>query len=284
MGKNNFDPEQDIAHYTCLRTRSPIVVDGKLDEDNWAKVLKSPRFVDVIGGTPGIYDTRSALLWDNKFLYVAFWCEEPFVEAHLSQRDLIVCEENDVEVFIDGEDSYYELEINALNTIFEVFYIWKDAYKKGGRFDVEEFDVLEQNALVFGGNNDRYTFNYFFRTPHPKFDNSGNRWAFFNWDFPGLKTAVYIDGKINDSSVIDKGWTIEVAFPWDGMKWLSNGRSLPPEHGDIWKIFLGRYEKFYMNGKNIHAGWAWNKVGTVDNHYPERFTRIQFSENCVEDL
>jgi hypothetical protein len=265
--------------YKCYRTRSSINVDGKLDESVWLKVSKSPRFIDVIGGTKGVYDTRSAMLWDDESFYIAFWCEEPFPEAHITKRDGLLWFENDVEVFIDGGDSYYEFQINALNTIYEVLYIWKDAYVKGGRFDVPEFDIFAQNALTFGGNHDR-TGEYFWKGSHPR----GNRWAFRNWDFPGLKTAVYVDGKLNDSRIVSKGWTLELAFPWSGMKWLANGRSLPPADGDIWRLFLGRYEKMMLNGQEIHVGWAWDKIGTDDNHYPELFTSISFSKEYIEDL
>ncbi len=41
-------------------------------------------------------------------------------EAHLTERDSIIFQESDVEVFIDGGDAYYELEINALGTLHEV--------------------------------------------------------------------------------------------------------------------------------------------------------------------
>ena len=178
--------------YTCYRTRTPMNVNGKLDKSAWLKAPKSPRFVDIVGGTKAVYDTRSALLWDDKNLYIAFWCEDPYPEAHIAQRDGLLWFENDAEVFIDGGDAYYEFQINALNTIYEVFYIWKDAYTKGGRFDVPEFDILEQNALTFGGDHDR-TGEYFWKGLHPR----ANRWAFRNWDFPGLKTAVNIAGKLN---------------------------------------------------------------------------------------
>ncbi len=92
--------------YQCFRTRTPIHVDGKLDEAAWRKAPKSPRFIDVIGGTPGLYDTRSAVLWDDENLYIGFWCEEPFPAAQIAQRDGLLWFENDVEVFIDGGDTY----------------------------------------------------------------------------------------------------------------------------------------------------------------------------------
>jgi hypothetical protein len=41
----------------------------------------------MVSGEPGFYDTRAAALWDDEFLYVAFWAEEPFVRASLTERD-----------------------------------------------------------------------------------------------------------------------------------------------------------------------------------------------------
>lgn len=265
--------------YTCYRTHTPLAIDGRPEEAAWQKAPRSQRFIDVIGGTPGLYDTRAALLWDDDNLYIAFWCEEPYPSATITERDGLLWFENDVEVFIDGGDTYYEFQINALNTIYEVFYIWRDAYVKGGRFDAPEFDIFEQNALTFGGNHDR-SGEYFWRGSHPR----GSRWVFRGWDFPGLRTAVHIDGKLNDDTVVSKGWTLELAFPWYGMKWLADGRSLPPAEGDIWRLFLGRFEKLMLNGKETHVGWAWDKIGTDDNHYPERFTEICFTSQYVEDL
>ena len=264
---------EEIAHYTARKVCAPLTIDGRLSEAAWQEAKKSPRFVDVIGGNPGLYDTRSAVLWDDEYLYVAFWCEEPYVEAEITQRDELIFLENDVEVFIDGGDCYYEFEINARNTLYEVFFIWRDAYKPGGRFDVPEFDIHEQQALTFGGNHDR-TDEYFWRGTHPR----GVRWAFRNWDMPGLKTAVYVDGKLNDPTTADKGWQVELAFPWESMHWLADGRSIPPKDGEEWKIFFGRYEKMHLNGEEVHAGWAWNRVGTADNHLPECFTRIHFND------
>lgn len=44
-------------------------------------------------------------------------------------------------MFIAGPDCYYEFQINALGTIYEVFYIWQEAHKKGSYFDRPEFDL-----------------------------------------------------------------------------------------------------------------------------------------------
>ena len=268
------------ADYICYRTRMPPTVDGHLTEAVWMKVPKSPRFVDMVSGDPAFLDTRAAALWDDTNLYVGFWVEEPFVEAHLTERDSLIFMENDVEVFIDGGDCYYEFEINALNTIYEVFFIWQDAYQHGSRFDVPEFDLISHKALSFGGNYDRSGWT-FWRGTHPR----GVRWAFTEWDFPGLQSAVQVDGSINDRSVLSKGWTVELAFPWKGMSHLANGRSLPPQEGDVWNLFFGRFEKLGVAGTLPlpQPAWCWTKHGVLDTHLPEKFTKVQFSKQNLEE-
>ena len=35
---------------------------------------------------------------------------------------------------------------------------------------------------------------------------------------------------------------------------LAAGRSLPPTPGDIWKMFLGRFQKLMVAGKEVEPG------------------------------
>jgi hypothetical protein len=268
-GSESLRHEKETSQYTCYRTPSPIKIDGDLKKTVWQNARKSGRFVDMISGAPGFFDTQAAALWDDEALYIAFWIEEPFVEARLAQRDSTIFQENDVEVFIDGGDCYYEFEINALNTVYEVFFIWKDAFSK---FDQTEFDVHSRQAYTFGGNHDRDAAT-FWRGNHPR----GLRWAFTDWDFPGLRTAVQIQGTINDNSDIDKGWTVEIAFPWAGMTQLAGGRNLPPKDTDLWRIFLGRFGKLAIGNTFVGYSMSLDPVGDNDNHLPERFTRVSFS-------
>ncbi len=279
MKKNYGCKDTDIADYTCYRINEPIEINGDLTKPLWIKANKSNRFVDMVTGDPGLYDTRAAALWNEDHLYVAFWAEEPFVSAFQKERDSIVFLENDLELFIDGGDCYYELEINALNTLYEVFFIWRDSYKRGGRFDVPEFDITKEKALTFGGDYDR-TGSSFWWGRHPR----GVRWAFLDYDMPGLETAVKIDGQINDNSIIDKGWTVEIAFPWKSLSWLANGRALPPLNGDIWRMFFGRFQKMVLSGTEVnpHPAWTMNKHGVYDTHIPECFSRIHFSTELLQ--
>ena len=264
---------KEISQYTCYRVPSPITIDGDLEKTVWQKARKSRRFVDMISGEPGFFDTKAAALWDDEALYVAFWVEEPFVEARLTERDSTIFQENDVEVFIDGGDCYYEFEINALNTIYEVFFIWKDAFSK---FDKKEFDVHTRQAYTFGGNHDRDAAT-FWRGNHPR----GLRCAFTDWDLAGIRSAVKVQGTLNDNTDIDKGWTVEIAFPWAGMTHLAAGRNLPPIDGDMWRIFFGRFGKLKVGNTTIGNAMSLDPVGDNDNHLPDRFTRVSFSNRIT---
>jgi hypothetical protein len=261
-----------IAHYTSLKTAGPLVIDGNLEKPQWKDAPKSRRFVDLVSGEPAFFDTRMASLWDEKNLYIAYWLEEPAVRATLTERDSFIWFDNDVEVFLDGEDCYYELEINAFNTVYEVFFIYQDALKRGSRFDTPEFDLLQRNVDVLSGFQDYSRFG-----KHPR----GKRWAFMDYDFPGLKTAVQVQGKLNDPSHIDTGWTVEIALPWEGMTKLFPRRKFPPAPGDQLRAAFFRFEDLRYHGKSSgeSIGWALNEHGVYDSHIPENFSCLHFAES-----
>lgn len=263
------------ADYKAQKISEQITIDGNIDKPIWQNATWSKRFVDMVTGDLGMYNTQSAILWNDTHLYFAFNAEEPFLEAKLTERDSIIFLENDLEIFIDGGDCYYELEVNAANTIYEVFFIWKDAYQKGGRFDTPQFDVHKRDAYTFGGDYDR-TGASFWKGTNPR----GIRWAFTDFDMEGLETAVKLDGTLNDNSDVDKGWGLEIAIPWESLKILANGRSIPPFNGDIWSMFLGRFQKLILSGIEVqpHPAMALNSHGIYDTHLPSKWSKIEFAE------
>ncbi len=261
--------------YIAKKITSSITIDGNIYKDVWQKANWSKRFVDMVNGQAGMYNTQTALLWNDTCLYIAFKAEEPFVEATLTKRDSIIFTENDLELFIDGGDCYYELEVNAANTVYEVFFIWKDAYTKNSQFDTPQFDVHQQQAYTFGGDYDR-TGASFWKGTHPR----GIRWAFTNFDLQGLQTAVAVEGTLNNNTDIDKGWNLEIAIPWSSLQLLANGKTIPPTDGDVWNMFLGRFQKLMAGGKEItpHPAMALNSHGIYDTHLPDKWSRISFEE------
>jgi hypothetical protein len=261
--------EKDIAHYTAQRAAGPITIDGKLDEPSWKAAKKSPRFVDIITGGRTIHDTRAAVLWDDDYLYVSYRVEEPFVHAKFTHHNDFIYQDNDVECFIAGPDAYYEFEINAYNTCYEAFFVWEDTFEKSGLSKLPEFG---RSKLV--------PFNGVGFTNHIRGERLGN----FNHALPGLKTAVHIDGTVNDDTDRDRGWTVELAFPWKSLKWLAtDGRALPPKDGDVWRMDFSRFNSYKeASPANDSGGWFWTHHGVWDSHIPECFAYITFSTNAVQ--
>jgi hypothetical protein len=264
-------PEDKIAHYTAYRVDKPPRIDGRLDEVCWQAAPRSPRFVDLITGQPAIHDTRAAVLWDDEALYVGYWVEEPFVTASLTERDALIYNDNDVELFIAGKDAYYELEINALGTLYEVFFVWEEAYERGNYNRFPELQRSDPGLRPFDG----------VGFTHPR----GPRMGFWHWDFPGLQSAVFVDGTLNQNEDRDRGWTVELALPWAGMEALAHGdqRSLPPRDGDIWRMDFSRFNQYKeAPPAQDSGGWAWTAHGVWDSHIPECFAYIHFSEQTVD--
>jgi hypothetical protein len=264
-------PEDRIARYTAHRTDAPLTIDGRLDEEAWRLALRSPRFVDLVTGTEAIHDTRVMVVWDDEHLYLGYEVEEPVVAAHLTERDALVYTENDVEVFISGRDAYYELQLNALGTVYEALFVWDDAYERD--------DYAADPALRRGVEGHRVWDGVGYR--HPR----GGRQGFFRWDLPGLRTGVHVDGVLNDPAVRDRGWTVEIAIPWSSLQILSraDGRSLPPQDGDTWRIDFSRFNTYQAAAPpEDSGGWAMSAHGVWDSHVPEVFPYVTFSKDPPE--
>ena len=263
--------ENEIPHYNAYRTATRPRIDGRLDEPAWQNAPRSPRFRDLISGEETIHDTRAALLWDEEYLYVAYWIEEPDLQATLTERDAPIYQNNDIELFIAGPDAYYEFEINAFGTIYEVLFIWEESYRNGGYDTIAALSRNRPGVKPFHGVAYR---------PHPR----GPRIGYWNWDFPGLQSAVFLDGTINENQDRDRGWTVELALPWSGMSLLAMGdnRSLPPQDQDIWRMDFSRFNQYKeAPPADDPGGWAWSPHGVWDSHVPECFTYIHFSTDDV---
>ena len=251
-------------YYMCFRTSQPLTIDGRLEEDAWKKVYWSEDFIDIQGKSKPKprYKTRVKLLWDDDYFYIGAELEEPQVWATLTKRDSIIYQDNDFEVFIDPDgDShlYYELEINALNTVWDLLLV--KPYRDGGP-------------------------------------------AIHSWDIQGLKTAVAVNGTLNDPKDKDKGWTVEIALPWEVLKEASPFKKRP-EPGESWRLNFSRVEYrvkivdgSYQKEKDPTTGrdlpednWTWAPQGLINIHYPEMWGYVQFTateagrakEYCDED-
>src|ERR1700735_844955 len=174
--------------YDCQRAKTPIRIDGKLNDPAWKKAKWTTDFVDIEGSAKPKprFRTRAKMLWDDQYLYIAAELQEPDVWATLTAHDSVIFHDNDFEVFLNPTGDtlkYFEFEINALNTGWDLFL--PRPYNKGGTADN-------------------------------------------GWEMPGYKSAVAIDGTLNHPGDRDKGWSVELALPWSAFVERSGKRRPNP--------------------------------------------------------
>ena len=112
---------------------------------------------------------------------------------------------------------------------------------------------------------------------------------FNGWEFHGLRSAIHVDGTLNDSSDIDRGWTVEIAFPWASLADTTE-RTLPPSGGDQIRIGFSRVEWHHeiVDGEyrkvpgQPEDNWVWSPTGVIDMHRPERWGVLQFTEKTTD--
>ena len=101
------------------------------------------------------------------------------------------------------------------------------------------------------------------------------------------QTAVHVNGTMNDPTDTDRGWTVEIAFPWKGLKRYAGNQPIPPKDGNQWRMGFSRVEwivdiidkKYRKVPKEMRPedNWVWSPQGVVDMHRPERWGYVQFS-------
>ncbi|MCE5252202.1 carbohydrate-binding family 9-like protein [bacterium] len=174
---------QDVKSYTINRASGAITIDGKLDDAAW-KNAPEATLTETNTGKPVPLRSTVKLLWDDTYLYVGYYCEDPDAWATIEKFDGALWDEEVVEIFIDpgGKGiTYYELEVSPINNAVDLF-------------------VLNQGKAF-----------------------QGRISGWFDWSFKDLKRAVYVDGDGKKEGTKDKFWTVELAIPFDEM-WLAETR------------------------------------------------------------
>lgn len=246
--------------YVCYRAAGPMTIDGKLDEPSWERAPWTQCFVDIEGDLKPRprFSTRAKMLWDDDYLYIAADMEEPHLWATVAERDVPVLVNHDFEVFIDPDGDaheYYELEMNALNTIWDLFL-------------VKPYRDLAPVAPLSG-------------------DGSVSP-AVTAWSIAGLKSAVHLRGTLNRNTDVDDGWSAELALPWKVLRECAY-RPAPPGDGDQWRINFSRVEHHLENVGTTYRGregaavdnWVWSPHRILNMHYPELWGYVQFSTKVV---
>jgi hypothetical protein len=162
-------------------------------------------------------------------------------------------------------------EVIYYNNDFEVFINPND--------DVFSYGEIEINALGT-------EWDLFLNRPYRL-----NGKADSSWDINGLKSAVYINGTLNDPNDLDEYWTVEIAIPLKEIEKLNTTRKDEKViSGDVWRINFSRvnwdfeinngvYSRKKENGKYLpEYNWVWSPQGIINMHVPENWGYLVFSE------
>lgn len=233
--------------YVAYRAVDTIVVDGHLDEASWIRAPQTDPFVDIEGEREDRPDkqTRVRVVWNDEYLYVAARLEESKIWGTYPHRDdPVYAEDNNFEIFLDVNGDgrdYIEFQVNALNTVY-------DLYRPNKAAPLQ-----------------------------------------IPWNIEGLRTAVSVEGTLNKNDDEDSYWTAEIAWPMHSLREHAAGTSVPPRDGDEWRIEFPRVEwplddsaaTIQKDPTASAENWTWTQQGLVDNHWPEAWGFLRFSEEPV---
>lgn len=262
-------PLPPAPEYTCKRVTKPIVVDGRLDEDEWSRAEWTSRFGRIGDGRLDGLDTRAAFLWDDDHLYVAFKVEDHDIRAtHSRHHEHVYIYDDDAEVFIEGPRGYYEIGVNPINIVYELRWTWLAQLIDNG--DAEGLDRLL-----------RLTDTLYYA---PRGGERYGRIGDLNWELPGVQHAVQVDGTINNPQSADVGWTAEFALPWQGLAQIGLGS---PTAGMTFRAqgYRALHDRTAQPipapefpGAYPYEGYTWSPMGNGNVHNPERWATLLLSD------
>ena len=230
--------------YVCHKTTTPPVIDGKPDDKAWEKAAWTDDFVDIEGDAKPKprFRTRAKMLWDENCLYITADLEEPHVWGTITEHDAVIFQDPDFEVFIDpngDSHEYYEFEMNALNTGWDLFL--PKPYKDGGpAMNAWEIPGLRTAVHVRGTIND------------PSDTDEG--WS----------VEIAIPWKVLGEAAR------RTSPPAEGDQWRL-GFSRVEWQTDV------RDGKYVKRPGTPENNWIWSAQGIIDMHRPERWGYVQFT-------
>ncbi len=246
-----FNPK----NYVCYQSPQKIIIDGSIDEDAWNSADWTEKFTDIEGNLkPDPYHiTRAKMLWDDEYFYFAAELEEDNIWATLRERDTVIFYDNDFEIFIDPDGDthyYYELEMNAFNTVWDLLLI--KPYRDIKNAAVTDWDIkgLKTAVKINGTNND----------PSDQ-DESWTIEAAIPWKTFSELSEVNLPPKDGDTWRVNFSrvqWETEIVNGTYRKKLDHVSNKLMPEHN-----------------------WTWSPQGLIAMHYPEMWGYVQFSEKSA---
>jgi hypothetical protein len=222
-----------------------IVIDGKLDDASWAKAPWTQDFQDIEGSSKPKPRFRTRA----KMLWDDdyFYVAAEMEEPHVWGK----LTKHDAVIFQDPD---FEVFIDPDGDRQNYYEFEMNALNTG-------WDLLLKKAYIDGAS------------------------ALNEWEIPGLKTAVHINGTFDQPNDTDRGWSVEIAFPWKVLAEFSKQKA-PPNEGDVWRVDFSRVEwqieirdgKYTKVPGTQEDNWVWSPTGIIDMHRPENWGYVEFTK------
>ncbi len=224
------------ALYHASKINAELVIDGKLDEQEWLDAESSEDFVDIEGELREMPERRTMvkMLYDDEYLYIGAHMIEDHIWYSLTEKDAIIYRDDDFEIFIDADGNghnYHEFEFNANNTMLDLWMLVPYSISQRPHYIIE-------------------------------------------WDAKGVKSATYLSGTVNDPSDIDSFWSIEIAIPLRTVGGKRDFWRIDFSRVDwLMDVIDGKYVK---QKKQPERNWVWSPTGYIDMHKPETWGYVAF--------
>ena len=238
--------------YVANFAQDSPVIDGRIDEV-WDQAKYSEDYIDIEGRKTPLYPTQMKMLWDQEFLFILAKIEEPHVWGNLKQRDTVIFYNNDFEVFIDPDGDthqYMELEINSLNTAWDLFLErpYRNKVKVDNAWNIEGL----QSAVSYQG-----TLNDPSDTDLGWTLEIALPWKALERGNPSGTIPVNQFWRMNFSRV---NWQFDLVNNKYVRKKDKNGKYLP------------------------EFNWVWSPQGVINMHVPERWGYVFFSNGTLNEI
>jgi hypothetical protein len=239
--------------YFCKRAALPFTLDGNLNKPFWENAPWTDPFVDIEG------DLRPA----PRFLTRAkmLWDDENlYIGAYLEGDEIWanVTQRDDV-IFRDND--------------FEIFIDPDSDTQRYVEFEMNARNVIWDLLLTKAYRDDGCPIHSF--------------------DIKDLRSAVHIDGALNDPSAPNKSWSCEVVIPFRSLLETVSQDAKTPSPGDFYRINFSRVQwNTYVKDSRYEKccdpetgnplpedNWVWSPIGLINMHYPELWGYLFFTED-----
>lgn len=239
--------------YVCYKAPAPIQVDGKLSAGEWDAIPWTSDFTDIEG------DKRPKPLLQTRAKMT--YDDQGMYFGVLMEEPHVwaTLTQHDTVIFYDND---FEIFLNPTNDTHN--YLEYEVNAKGTVWDLFLTKPYRDNPQVLN-----------------------------NWEFAGMKSAVAVDGTLNNPNDTDRSWSAEVFIPWNSIYQVTRGKEKPTPGEQMrvnfsrvqWttEVQDGKYVKVPIKGEDKirEYNWVWAPTGVINIHMPEYWGYVQLSDQVA---